>query len=175
MSEKQYSNQPRKPQFEAFLNIPRKRNQKVSGSLYYEGKKSKNEIRPNEYVTVKQKQKTKSLKGNLSFDLRPLRATIFGSTATTKGSVQEKVPFGTYEGTWKSIENNIGGALGYQVDENNRVGVQLNKTFFQNQKGSANEVNLNYSVRDLGGGDLIVSLTGKDPFGLISFFDFLPS
>ena len=38
------------------------------------------------------------------------------------------------------------------------------ETFFENQKGSANEVNLNYSIRDLGGGNLIVSLTGKDPF-----------
>ena len=95
MSEKQYSNQPRKPQFEASLNIPRKRNQKVSGSLYYEGRKSKDEIKPNKFVTVKQKQKTKSLKGNLSFDLRPLRATVFGSTATTKGSFQEKVAVGT--------------------------------------------------------------------------------
>jgi len=156
--------EPPKPKFGASLNIPRKRNQKVSGSLYYEGRKSKDEIKPNKYVTVKQKQKTKSLKGNLSFDLKPLRATVFGSTATTKGLFQEKVPFGTYEGTWKSIENNIGGALGYQVDENNRVGIQLNKRFFQNQKGSANEVNLNYSIRDLGGGNLNVSLTGTDPF-----------
>ena len=164
MSEKEYSNQPRKPQFGAYLNLNQGKKKKVSGSLYYEGRKSKDEIKPNKYVTVKQKQKTKVLRGNLSFDLKPLRATVFGSTATTKGLFQERVPFGTYEGTWKNIENNIGGALGYQVNENNRVGIQVNKKFFENQKGSANEVNLNYSIKNLGGGNLNVSLTGTDPF-----------
>ena len=146
MTSDQYANQPRKPQMEASLNLKRKRNQKVTGSLYYEGSKTKDEFKPNKYVTVKQKSKTKTLSGNVSFDLNPLRATLFGSKARTKGAYSEQVPFGTYEGTWKNIEKNIGGALGY------------------NQKGSENQVSLNYSVMDLGGGNLDVSLTGTDPF-----------
>ena len=89
---------------------------------------------------------------------------MFGSTATTKGAFQEQVPFGTYEGTWKSIENDIGGALGYQINENNRVGIQVNKKFFQNQKGSANQIRLNWDVMNLGGGNLNVNLMGSDPF-----------
>jgi hypothetical protein len=164
MSSDSYSNQPRKPQMEASLNLKRKRNQKVTGSLYYEGSKTKDEFKPNKYVTVKQKSKTKTLSGNVSFDLNPVRATVFGSKTRTKGAYSEQVPFGTYEGTWKNIEKNIGGALGYQVNENNRVGIQVNKRFFENQKGSENQVSLNYSVMDLGGGNLDVSLTGTDPF-----------
>tara|TARA_R100000008_G_scaffold58279_1_gene36153 strand:- start:293 stop:832 length:540 start_codon:yes stop_codon:yes gene_type:complete len=162
---KEYSNQPRKPQFEAALNIKQgKKKRKVSGSLYYEGEKTKKEIKPNKYVTVKEQSKTKALRGNLSFDLNPIRATLFGSTATTKGAFQEQVPFGTYEGTWKNIENDIGGALGYQINENNRVGIQVNKKFFQNQKGSANQIRLNWDVTNLGGGNLNVNLMGSDPF-----------
>ena len=165
MSDKNYSNQPRSPQLGAYLNLNQgKKNKKVSGSLYYEGTKTKRERKPNKYVTVKEQSKTKALRGNLSFDLNPISATLFGSTATTKGAFQEQVPFGTYEGTWKSIENDIGGALGYQINENNRAGIQVNKKFFQNQKGSANQVMLNYSVQNLGGGNLNVSLVGKDPF-----------
>mgnify|MGYP003140689967 CR=1 FL=1 len=162
---KEYSNQPRKPQLGASLNLKQgKKKKKVSGSLYYEGAKTKKEIKPNKYVTVKEQSKTKALRGNLSLDLNPFRATLFGSTATTKGAFQEQVPFGTYEGTWKSIENDIGGALGYQINENNRVGIQVNKKFFQNQKGSANQVRLNWDVMNLGGGNLNVNLMGSDPF-----------
>ena len=162
---KEYSNQLRKPQLGASLNLKQgKKKRKVLGSLYYEGEKTKSELKPNKYVTVKEQSKTKVLKGNLSFDLNPIRATLFGSTATTKGAFQEQVPSGTYEGTWKSIENDIGGALGYQINENNRAGIQVNKKFFQNQNGSANQVMLNYSVQNLGGGNLNVSLVGKDPF-----------
>ena len=160
---KVYSNQPRKPQMEASLNLKRKPNQKLSGSLYYEGSKTKNISKPNKYVTDKEKVKEKKLSGNLSFDLKPFRATMFGSTTTRKIAQSRQVPYRTYEREWKQIENNIGGALGYQVNENNRVGIQINKRFFENQKGSENQVSLNYSVMDLGGGNLNVSLTGVDP------------
>jgi len=160
---KVYSNQPRKPQMETSLNLKRKPNQKLSGSLYYEGSKTKNISKPNKYVTTKEESKTKTLSGNVSFDLNPFRATLFGSKTRTKGAYSEQAPFGTYESTWKNIEKNIGGGLGYQVNENNRVGIQINKRFFENQKGSENQVSLNYSVMDLGGGNLNVSLTGVDP------------
>ena len=54
MSDKNYSNQPRSPQLGAYLNLNQgKKNKKVSGSLYYEGTKTKRERKPNIYVTVK--------------------------------------------------------------------------------------------------------------------------
>ena len=178
---KEYTNQPRKPDFSyeamiedskkpkkpaksVMLSRNKKRNDKISGGLFYDKLQEKRKIQPNKYVTVKQSNKINRLSGTVSFDLKPLRLTGFGSTTTTKGVENVKVPFGTFETTWKSIENNIGGALGIQINENNRVGIQASKTFFQNQKGSANTINLNYSVQNLGGGELNVSLTGTDPF-----------
>jgi len=193
MSSKVYSNQPRKPMFtaeeigkavrlaptsptqrEPFNPVPKRK--KVTG--YFDAKKE--QILTREYSTpyandpdlrvVKEtNEKLRKIQGNISFDLKPLRLTGFGNRTKVIGKAKEKAtykgtPAGTYEQNWKRIENNIGGALGYQINKNNRIGIQINKKFFENQKGSENQVNLNYSVMDLGGGNLDVSLTGTDPF-----------
>ena len=192
MSSKVYSNQPRKPMFTAeeigkavrsaptFLtqrpSSPVPKRKKVTG--YVAAKKEQRLMKessvpranvPDLRVNKETNEKLRKIQGNISFDLEPLRLTGFGSRTKVRGNVKENatykgMPAGTHEQSWKSIENNIGGALGYQVNKNNRVGIQINKRFFENQKGSENQVNLNYSVMDLGGGNLDVSLTGTDPF-----------
>ena len=193
MSSKVYSNQPRKPMFTAeeigkavrsaptsptqrrpFNSMPKRK--KVTGYVDIEGtKETKRESLtpyanvPDLRINTETKQKLRKIQGNVSFDLEPLRLTGFGSRTKVTGNAKEKatykgIPAGTYEQSWKSIENNIGSALGYQINDKNRVGIQVNKRFFENQKGSENQVSLNYSVMDLGGGNLNVSLTGVDPF-----------
>jgi len=192
MSSKVYSNQPRKPMFTAeeigkavrsASTFPTQRpsrpvtkRKKVIG--YFDAKKEQILTKesstpyandPDLRINKETNEKLRKIQGNVSFDLEPLRLTGFGSRTKVTGKAKEKatykgMPAGTYEQSWKSIENNIGGALGYQVNENNRVGIQVNKRFFENQKGSENQISLNYSVMDLGGGNLDVSLTGTDPF-----------
>ena len=165
----------RKAYLTSDLNLRQLNKYPVRGSVYYEGDTQKSQTKrpdprfPFVSLDQKTKQKIKTIGGNVSLDLKPLRLSAFGQTRTIKGSAKGtasigKVPIDTYQNVWKQIENDIGGAIGYQIDENNRVSLQANKKFFQGQKGSTNSVNLNYNVQDLGGGELNVSLTGTDPF-----------
>ncbi len=191
MNDKKYSNQPRKPMFtgeelaRAIKSAPtfskqrppiqRRKKSKISGRLDIKAKNktTKESLTPYSDVPdfridTEVKEKLRQIQGDVSFDLRPLRLTGFGARTKVTGTAKEKgtykgVPTGTYEETWKSIENNIGGALGYQINENNRIGVQLSKRFFENQKGSDNQITLDYNVSDIGNGNLNVSLTGIDP------------
>ena len=80
---KEYTNQPRKPDFSyeamiedskkpkkparsVVLSRNKKRNDKISGSLFYDKSQEKRKIQPNKYVTVKQSDKRKQLQKQVS-------------------------------------------------------------------------------------------------------------
>jgi len=146
------------------LSLRRLNKSNVHGNIEYNKEVVEEKLKTPSHVTAKAKQKTEGISGSVSWDLSPMRATLFGTSTKVKGkSSQTVAPNRTYDRTWKSIENNVGGALGVQINENNRASIQVNKKFFQNQKGSANQIRLNWNAVNLGGGNLNVNLVGTDP------------
>jgi len=182
MTASKYSNPPRKPDFldlkkrgELNLDLRKLNKSKVKGNLNYSstGKTDTGSLvprsNPNKQMIDEKyaprydtKQTSKTLSGNISFPLGPLEGTIYGAKTRNKGSYTESNTFGTtYDTTWKNIENQIGGALGYEVNEKNRIGIDINKNFFKDQKGSRSKVELNWNA-NVGGGFLNVTLSGSD-------------
>jgi hypothetical protein len=146
------------------LSLRRLNKSRVHGNIEYNKEVFEEKSKTPSHVTVKAKQKAEHIGGSINFPVGPAKLALFGTTTKVKGKSSESVaPYGVYNKTWKSIENNLGSSLGVQINENNRVGIQVNKKFFQNQKGSANQIRLNWDVMNLGGGNLHVNLTGSDP------------
>ena len=184
MTSKSYSNSVRKPDTNYMPNPTKKgkvnldlrqlNKSKVRGSLNYSSTgatdsgslvprsdKNKQMIDKVYKPRYKSDQTSKTLSGNISFPLGPLQGTMYGVKTKNKESRIQSDIFGSYESTWKNVENQLGAALGYEIDERNRVGIDVNKNFFKGQKGSRSNVELNWNAQG-GDGFLNVTLSGSD-------------
>ena len=132
-----------------------------SGSLVPRSNKNKQMIDEVYKPRYKSKETSKTLSGNISFPLGPLQGTMYGVRTRNKGSRTEGDVFNSYDSTWKNIENQLGAGLGYEINEKNRVGIDVNKNFFEGQKGSRSNVELNWNAQ-VGDGFLNVTLSGSD-------------
>jgi len=132
-----------------------------AGSLVPRSNKNKQMIDEVYKPRYKSTETSKILSGNISFPLGPLQGTMYGSKTRNKGKYTESDVFGSYESTWKNVENQLGAELGYEINEKNRVGIDVNKNFFKGQKGSRSNVELNWNA-EVGGGFLNVTLSGSD-------------
>jgi len=132
-----------------------------SGSLVPRSDKNKQMIDEVYKPRYKSTETSKTLSGNVSFPLGPLQGTMYGSKTRNKGKYTESDVFGSYESTWKNIENQLGAELGYEINEKNRIGIDVNKNFFKGQKGSRSNVGLNWNAQ-VGDGFLNVTLSGSD-------------
>jgi len=132
-----------------------------AGSLVPRSNKNKQMIDEVYKPRYKSTETSKTLSGNVSFPLGPLQGTMYGSKTRNKGKYTESDAFNSYENTWKNVENQLGAELGYEINEKNRVGIDVNKNFFKGQKGSRSNVELNWNA-EVGGGFLNVTLSGSD-------------
>jgi len=132
-----------------------------AGSLVPRSNKNKQMIDEVYKPRYKSTETSKTLSGNVSFPLGPLQGTMYGAKTRSKGSRTQSDIFGSYENTWKNVENQLGAELGYEINEKNRVGIDVNKNFFKGQKGSRSNVELNWNA-EVGGGFLNVTLSGSD-------------
>ena len=132
-----------------------------AGSLVPRSNKNKQMIDEVYKPRYKSEQTSKTLSGNVSFPLGPLQGTMYGTKTRNKGKRTESNVFGSYENTWKNVENQLGAELGYEINEKNRVGIDINKNFFKGQKGSRSNVELNWNA-EVGDGFLNVTLSGSD-------------
>ena len=132
-----------------------------SGSLVPRSDKNKQMIDEVYKPRYKSTETSKTLSGNISFPLGPLQGTMYGSKTRNKGKRTESNVFNSYESTWKNVENQLGAELGYEINEKNRVGIDVNKNFFKGQKGSRSNVGLNWNAQ-VGDGFLNVTLSGSD-------------
>ena len=170
MTSSNYSNPTRKVN----LNLRKINKSKIKGGVRYDVRKTtdagslvprsdKNKQMIDEVYKPRYKsdQTSKILSGNISFPLGPLQGTMYGSKTRNKGKRTESDVFGSYESTWKNVENQLGAELGYEINEKNRVGIDVNKNFFKGQKGSRSNVGLNWNAQ-VGDGFLNVTLSGSD-------------
>ena len=170
MTSSNYSNPTRKVN----LNLSKINKSKIKGGVRYDVRKTtdagslvprsdKNKQMIDEVYKPRYKstQTSKILSGNISFPLGPLQGTMYGSKIRNKGKRTESDVFGSYESTWKNVENQLGAELGYEINEKNRVGIDVNKNFFKGQKGSRSNVGLNWNAQ-VGDGFLNVTLSGSD-------------
>ena len=170
MTSSNYSNPTRKVN----LNLTKINKSKIKGGVRYDVRKTtdagslvprsdKNKQMIDEVYKPRYKstQTSKILSGNISFPLGPLQGTMYGSKIRNKGKRTESDVFGSYESTWKNVENQLGAELGYEINEKNRVGIDVNKNFFKGQKGSRSNVGLNWNAQ-VGDGFLNVTLSGSD-------------
>tara|TARA_R110000765_G_C18623006_1_gene571924 strand:- start:15 stop:599 length:585 start_codon:yes stop_codon:yes gene_type:complete len=132
-----------------------------AGSLVPRSNKNKQMIDEVYKPRYKSEQTSKTLSGNVSFPLGPLQGTMYGTKTRNKGKYTESNVFGSYENTWKNVENQLGAELGYKINEKNRIGIDVNKNFFKGQKGSRSNVELNWNA-EVGDGFLNVTLSGSD-------------
>ena len=132
-----------------------------AGSLVPRSNKNKQMIDEVYKPRYKSEQTSKTLSGNVSFPLGPLQGTMYGTKTRNKGKYTESNVFGSYENTWKNVENQLGAELGYKINEKNRIGIDVNKNFFKGQKGSRSNVGLNWNAQ-VGDGFLNVTLSGSD-------------
>ena len=132
-----------------------------AGSLVPRSNKNKQMIDEVYKPRYKSEQTSKTLSGNVSFPLGPLQGTMYGTKTRNKGKYTESNVFGSYKNTWKNVENQLGAELGYEINEKNRVGIDINKNFFKGQKGSRSNVELNWNA-EVGDGFLNVTLSGSD-------------
>ena len=184
MTSSNYSNSIRKPDTHYMPNPTKKgkvnldlrqlNRSKVKGNLNYSSKGTTDSgslvprSNPNKQMIdevykprYKSDQTSKTLSGNISFPLGPLQGTMYGSKTRNKGKRTESNVFNSYESTWKNVENQLGAELGYEINEKNRVGIDVNKNFFKGQKGSRSNVGLNWNAQ-VGDGFLNVTLSGSD-------------
>ena len=170
MTSSNYSNPTRKVN----LNLSKINKSKIKGGVRYDVRKTtdagslvprsdKNKQMIDEVYKPRYKsdQTSKILSGNISFPLGPLQGTMYGSKTRNKGKYTESDVFGSCESTWKNVENQLGAELGYEINEKNRVGIDVNKNFFKGQKGSRSNVGLNWNAQ-VGDGFLNVTLSGSD-------------
>jgi len=132
-----------------------------AGSLVPRSNKNKQMIDEVYKPRYKNQETSKTLSGNVSFPLGPLQGTIYGARTRNKRKYTEGDIFGSYENTWKNIENQLGAELGYEINEKNRIGIDINKQFFTGQKGSKSNVRLNWNA-EVAGGFLDVTFSGSD-------------
>ena len=170
MTSSNYSNPTRKVN----LNLRKINKSKIKGGVRYDVRKTtdagslvprsdKNKQMIDEVYKPRYKstETSKTLSGNISFPLGPLQGTMYGSKTRNKGKRTESNVFNSYESTWKNVENQLGAELGYEINEKNRVGIDVNKNFFKGQKGSRSNVGLNWNAQ-VGDGFLNVTLSGSD-------------
>jgi len=170
MTSSNYSNPTRKVN----LNLSKINKSKIKGGVRYDVRKTtdagslvprsnsnKQMIDEVYKPRYKSTETSKILSGNVSFPLGPLQGTMYGSKIRNKGKYTESDVFGSYESTWKNVENQLGAELGYEINEKNRIGIDVNKNFFKGQKGSRSNVELNWNAQ-VGDGFLNVTLSGSD-------------
>ena len=170
MTSSNYSNPTRKVN----LNLRKINKSKIKGGVRYDVRKTtdagslvprsnsnKQMIDEVYKPRYKSTETSKILSGNVSFPLGPLQGTMYGSKIRNKGKYTESNVFGSYENTWKNVENQLGAELGYEINEKNRIGIDVNKNFFKGQKGSRSNVELNWNAQ-VGDGFLNVTLSGSD-------------
>jgi len=170
MTSSNYSNPTRKVN----LNLNKINKSKIKGGVRYDVRKTtdagslvprsnsnKQMIDEVYKPRYKSTETSKILSGNVSFPLGPLQGTMYGSKIRNKGKYTESDVFGSYESTWKNVENQLGAELGYEINEKNRIGIDVNKNFFKGQKGSRSNVELNWNAQ-VGDGFLNVTLSGSD-------------
>ena len=170
MTSSNYSNPTRKVN----LNLNKINKSKIKGGVRYDVRKTtdagslvprsnsnKQMIDEVYKPRYKSTETSKILSGNVSFPLGPLQGTMYGSKIRNKGKYTESDVFGSYESTWKNVENQLGAELGYEINEKNRIGIDVNKNFFKGQKGSRSNIGLNWNAQ-VGDGFLNVTLSGSD-------------
>ena len=170
MTSSNYSNPTRKVN----LNLSKINKSKIKGGVRYDVRKTtdagslvprsnsnKQMIDEVYKPRYKSTETSKILSGNVSFPLGPLQGTMYGSKIRNKGKYTESDVFGSYESTWKNVENQLGAELGYEINKKNRIGIDVNKNFFKGQKGSRSNVELNWNAQ-VGDGFLNVTLSGSD-------------
>jgi len=170
MTSSNYSNPTRKVN----LNLSKINKSKIKGGVRYDVRKTtdagslvprsnsnKQMIDEVYKPRYKSTETSKILSGNVSFPLGPLQGTMYGSKIRNKGKYTESDVFGSYESTWKNVENQLGAELGYEINEKNRIGIDVNKNFFKGQKGSRSNIGLNWNAQ-VGDGFLNVTLSGSD-------------
>ena len=99
-------------------------------------------------VEQRQTVKASTFGGKLVFPVGAAKVALFGDKTITKGDQSSE--FGNFESSFKDIEKNVGANLGYKLSENSRVGLDINKKWFNKQK-TGNNMELDYSTEILGG------------------------
>jgi len=98
-------------------------------------------------VEQRETVKTSTFGGKLVFPVGEAKVALFGDKTIKKGNQSSE--FGNFENSFKSIEKNVGANLGYKLTENSRVGLYINKKWFNKQK-TGNNMELDYSTEIFG-------------------------
>ena len=99
-------------------------------------------------VEERQTTKISNVGGKFTFPIGAAKVALFGNKTITKGN--ESFDFGSIQNSFKQIEEQAGVNLGFKLNEKSRVGIDINKAWFNGQKTNEN-MELDYSTEVLGG------------------------
>ena len=99
-------------------------------------------------VEKRQTKKISNVGGKFTFPIGAAKVALFGNKTITKGN--ESFDFGGIQNSFKQIEEQAGVNLGFKLNEKSRVGIDINKEWFNGQKTNEN-MELDYSTEVLGG------------------------
>ena len=99
-------------------------------------------------VEERQTTKISNVGGKFTFPVGAAKVALFGNKTITKGN--ESFDFGGIQNSFKQIEEQAGVNLGFKLNEKSRVGIDINKAWFNGQKTNEN-MELDYSTEVLGG------------------------
>ena len=99
-------------------------------------------------VEERQTTKISNVGGKFTFPVGAAKVALFGNKTITKGN--ESFDFGGIQNSFKQIEEQAGVNLGFKLNEKSRVGIDINKEWFNGQKTNEN-MELDYSTEVLGG------------------------
>ena len=99
-------------------------------------------------VQERQTIKADALAGKVAFPVGDAKVALFGSKTTTKGN--QSSGYGNFQNSFKNIERQLGANIGYKISENDRLGLDINKKWFNKQKTGSN-VELDYSTEFING------------------------
>jgi hypothetical protein len=99
-------------------------------------------------VEERQTTKISNVGGKFTFPVGAAKVALFGNKTITKGN--KSFDFGSIQNSFKKIEEQAGVNLGFKLNEKSRVGIDINKEWFNGQKTNEN-MELDYSTEVLGG------------------------
>ena len=99
-------------------------------------------------VEERQTTKISNVGGKFTFPVGAAKVALFGNKTITKGN--ESFDFGGIQNSFKQIEEQAGVNLGFKLNEKSRLGIDINKAWFNGQKTNEN-MELDYSTEVLGG------------------------
>ena len=92
--------------------------------------------------------KVNSAGGKFTFPVGAAKVALFGNKTITKGDSSRD--FGSLQDSFKKVEEQAGINLGFKLNEKSRLGMDINKEWFNGQKTNQN-MELDYSTEVLGG------------------------